>query len=175
MGTDMQVRELLASSTIAERIRWIGQAISQDYAGKPLTVIPILKGSFIFAGDLVRTISLPDVTVDFLGVSSYGTGMTTSGSVRITQDLVYPIRDKNILLVEDIVDSGLTIQHLRELLGTREPASISVCALLHKPSRTRVPVKIDYLGFEIEDKFVVGYGLDYQEKFRNLPYIGEMT
>jgi len=169
------VHELLSAERIADRIRWIGQAISQDYSGKELTVVPVLKGSFIFAGDLIRQIKVPGVTVDFLGVSSYGSGTSSSGAVRIVQDLVYPIKGKNVLIMEDIVDTGLTMQNLLELLATREPASVAVCALLHKPSRTRVEVKIDYLGFTIEDKFVVGYGLDYQEKYRNLPYIGELA
>jgi hypoxanthine phosphoribosyltransferase len=171
----MGVKELYSSTRIAERIRWIGKAISQDYSGRALTLIPILKGSFVFASDLIRTIELPDVSIDFLGVSSYGAGTSSTGVVRITQDLAHSIHGKHIVIVEDIIDTGLTLQHLLELLATREPASVSVCTLLHKPARTRAHVKIDYLGFEIEDKFVVGYGLDYQEKYRNLPFIGELA
>ena len=169
----MPIRELISASSIANRISWIGQAITQDFARKPLTMIPVLKGSFVFAGDLIRTVKLPDTFVDFLGISSYNGG-TSSGSIMITHDLTRSIKGKDILIVEDIVDSGLTIQHLIKILQTREPASISICALLHKSCRTRVPVKIDYTGFTIEDKFVVGYGMDYQEKHRNLPYIGEI-
>ena len=171
----MQVKELISAERIAERIRWISHSISSDYQGKPITLIPILKGSFIFAGDLIRQIEIPNVSVDFLSVSSYGDETSTSGVVRITQDLVHPIHGKDIILVEDIVDTGLTMSHLLNLLKTREPSSIAICSLLHKPSRQRAPVKIDYLGFTIEDKFVVGYGLDYQEQYRNLPFIGEMV
>jgi hypoxanthine phosphoribosyltransferase len=169
----MPIREMISASSIADRISWMGQAITKDFARKQLTFIPVLKGSFVFAGDLIRTVKLPDVFVDFLGISSYNGG-TSSGSINIIHDLVRPIKGKDILLVEDIVDSGLTIQYLMNMLQAREPASISVCTLLHKSVRTRVPVKIDYTGFTIEDKFVVGYGMDYQEKYRSLPYVGEI-
>ena len=131
----------------------------------------MLKGSFVFAADLMRAIDLP-LRVDFLGVRSYGEGTETSGVVQITQDLSKPIEHEDVLLVEDIVDTGLTIAHLIDLLRTRQPHSVKVCSLLHKPARARVAVKVDYLGFTIEDKFVVGYGLDFAEKYRNLPYIG---
>lgn len=170
----MPIREIFSANVIADRVKWIGQAISQDFSDKSLTVVPVLRGSFIFAGDLVRTINLPNISVDFIGVNSYGDGTSSSGVTRLTHDLTKPIKDKNILIVEDIVDTGLTMRHIIDTLSVREPASISVCALLHKPARTRVPVKIDYLCFTIEDKFVVGYGLDYQDKYRNLPFIGEI-
>jgi len=130
----------------------------------------VLKGSFVFMADLARAIDLP-LRVEFLGVRSYGEGTTSSGVVQITQDLSRPIEGEDILLVEDIVDTGLTIAHLLDLFRTRHPSSIKVCALLHKPARTRIQVPVDYLGFTIEDKFVVGYGLDWAEKYRNLPSI----
>ena len=131
----------------------------------------MLKGSFVFAADLARAIDLP-LRIDFLGVRSYGDGTETSGVVQITQDLSRPIEREDVLFVEDIVDTGLTIAHLIDLLRTRGPASVHVCSLLHKPARARTKVGIDYLGFTIEDRFVVGYGLDFAERYRNLPYIG---
>jgi hypoxanthine phosphoribosyltransferase len=162
---------MLSAEQIAVRVRELGQAITRDYAGRNLVVVPVLKGSFVFAADLVRAIDLP-LRVDFLGVRSYGTGTETSGVVQITQDLSRPIERDDLLLVEDIVDTGLTIAHLIDLLKTRGPSSIKVCSLLRKPSRTRVHVPIDYEGFSIDDRFVVGYGLDVAERYRNLPYIG---
>ena len=162
---------MLSSEEIAARVRELGAQITQDYAGKPLVLVCVLKGSFVFAADLMRTIDLP-LRVDFLGVRSYGEGTESSGVVQITQDLSKPIEHEDVLLVEDIVDTGLTIAHLMDLLRTRQPRSVKVCSLLHKPARARIEVKIDYLGFTIEDKFVVGYGLDFAEKHRNLPYIG---
>jgi hypoxanthine phosphoribosyltransferase len=162
---------LLSAETIASRVRELGAEITKEYKGRPLVLVCVLKGSFVFASDLMRTIDLP-LRVDFLGVRSYGEGTETSGVVQITQDLSRPIAHEDVLLVEDIVDTGLTIAHLIELFRTRQPASVKVCALLHKPARARVAVKIDYLGFTIEDRFVVGYGLDFAEKYRNLPYIG---
>src|SRR5215472_16113742 len=162
---------LLSTETIAARVRQLGAEITRAYAGKKLVLVCVLKGSFIFASDLARSIDLP-LRIDFLGVRSYGVGTETSGVVQITQDLSRPIEHEDVLIVEDIVDTGLTIAHLIELFRTRQPQSVQVCALLHKPARARVAVKIDYLGFTIEDKFVVGYGLDFAERHRNLPYIG---
>src|ERR1022692_3726743 len=146
---------MLSAEQIATRVRELGSAITRDYAGRPLVLVCVLKGSFVFAADLMRTIDLP-LRVDFLGVRSYGEGTESSGVVQITQDLSRPIENEDVLLVEDIVDTGLTIAHLMDLLRTRQPRSIRVCALLHKPARARVSVKIDYLGFTIEDRFVVG-------------------
>ena len=134
-------------------------------------LVCVLKGSFVFAADLARAIDLP-VRIDFLGVRSYGVDTETSGVVQITYDLSRPIEHEHVLLVEDIVDTGLTIAYLMDLLRTRGPTSVRVCALLHKPARARIEVKVDYLGFTIEDRFVVGYGLDFAERYRNLPYIG---
>ncbi|HKQ69475.1 MAG TPA: hypoxanthine phosphoribosyltransferase [Polyangiaceae bacterium] len=162
---------LLSTTQIAERVRELGHAISRDYEGRPLVLICVLKGSFVFAADLARAISLP-VRIEFLGVRSYGHGTTSSGVVQITHDLQHPIEGEDVLLVEDIVDTGLTVAHLLELLRTRLPSSVKVCTLLHKPARSCTPVPIDYLGFTIEDRFVVGYGLDRAETYRNLPYIG---
>lgn len=162
---------LLDAETIASRIRALGAEITKAYEGKKLVLVCVLKGSFVFTADLARTIDLP-LRVEFLGVRSYGEGTSSTGVVQITQDLSKPIEGEDILIVEDIVDTGLTIAHLLELLGTRKPASLKVCALLHKPARTRVEVPIDYLGFTIEDRFVVGYGLDWSERYRNLPMIG---
>ena len=165
------VPPLLTSEVIAERVREIGAAITRDYEGRSLVLVAILKGSFIFAADLVRAIALP-VRIEFLGVRSYGQGTASSGVVQITQDLSNSIEGEDVLLVEDIVDTGLTVAHLLELLRTRLPRSLKVCALLHKPARLCTPVPIDYLGFTIDDHFVVGYGLDRAEAYRNLPYIG---
>jgi hypoxanthine phosphoribosyltransferase len=165
------IEPLLTSDVIAERVRELGAAITRDYEGRSLVLVSILKGSFIFAADLVRAIGLP-VRVEFLGVRSYGQGTTSSGVVQITHDLANPIEGEDVLLVEDIVDTGLTVAHLLDLLRTRLPRSLKVCALLHKPARLCTPVPIEYLGFTIEDRFVVGYGLDRAEAYRNLPYIG---
>jgi hypoxanthine phosphoribosyltransferase len=162
---------LYSAEQIAARVRELGAQIARDYAGHNLVLVCVLKGSFVFASDLARSIDMP-LRVDFLGVRSYGEGTESSGVVQITQDLSFPIEHEDVLLVEDIVDTGLTIAHLKALLHTRAPASVKVCSLLHKPARARVAVAIDYLGFTIEDRFVVGYGLDYGERYRNLPYIG---
>jgi hypoxanthine phosphoribosyltransferase len=165
------VTPLLTRQVIADRVAELGAAISRDYEGRSVVLICILKGSFIFAADLARAIALP-VRIEFLGVRSYGQGTTSSGVVQITHDLANPIEGEDVLLVEDIVDTGLTVAHLLELLRTRLPRTLKVCALLHKPARLCTPVPIEYLGFTIEDRFVVGYGLDHAEVYRNLPYIG---
>jgi hypoxanthine phosphoribosyltransferase len=165
---------LLSEQTIQARVRELGQSISRDYADKELAVVAVLAGSFVFAADLVRAVNLP-LSVDFLGVRSYGDSTTTSGIVRITHDLMRPIEGKHVLLIEDIVDTGLTVRFLMDNLLTRQPASLKLASLLHKPVRARAAVAIDYLGFTIEDVFVVGYGLDYAQRYRNLPYIGTLT
>ncbi len=163
---------MLSQEVIAARVRELGAQITREYANRNLVLVVVLKGSFLFAADLCRAIELYDLRIDFLGVRSYGEGTETSGVVQITQDLSKPIAGEDVLIVEDIVDTGLTIAHLMDLFRTRQPKSVKVCSLLHKPARARVNVKVDYLGFTIEDKFVVGYGLDFAEKYRNLPYIG---
>ncbi len=163
---------MLSAEAIAARVSALGETITRDYRDSTeLVVVPILKGSFLFASDLIRQIDL-DLSVEFLGLRSYGAGTESSGVVQITYDLTTSISGKDVLVVEDIVDTGLTMQYLRTNLATRNPRSVKLCSLLHKPARSRVPIPIDYLGFTIEDRFVVGYGLDYAEKYRNLPYIG---
>ncbi|MFO0674946.1 MAG: hypoxanthine phosphoribosyltransferase [Polyangiaceae bacterium] len=166
-----RISTMLSTETIAQRVKELGAQITKDYQGRPLVLVCVLKGSFVFAADLARAIDLP-LRVDFLGVRSYGEGTESSGVVQITQDLSRPIADEDVLLVEDIVDTGLTIAHLMDLFRTRQPRSVKVCSLLHKPARAKVEVKVDYLGFTIEDKFVIGYGLDFAERYRNLPFIG---
>ena len=169
--TQTHVSTLLSTEQIAARVRELGAQITKDYEGRRLVLVSVLKGSFIFTADLARAID-SQLRIEFLGVRSYGEGTSTSGVVQITQDLSRPIEGEDVLIVEDIVDTGLTIAHLLELFHTRHPASIKVCSLLHKPARTKIEVPIDYLGFTIEDRFVVGYGLDWAERYRNLPFIG---
>jgi len=167
-----QPNVLLATDTIQARVAELGAEITRDFQGaRHLVVVPILKGSFLFAADLIRRLDL-ELSVEFLGLRSYGAGTESSGVVQITYDLTQPIVDCDVLIVEDIVDTGLSMRYLLENLATRHPRSVKLCSLLHKPARSRVKVPIDYLGFTIEDRFVVGYGLDYGEKYRNLPYIG---
>ncbi len=165
-----RVDVLIPETDLHARVRALGEEITRDYAGRPLVVVGVLKGSFIFLADLVRAIDLP-LAVDFIGISSYQ-GTSTSGVVQITSDLGRSIEGKDVLLVEDIVDTGLTMRYLLDNLATRGPASVKVCALLQKPARARVEVPIHYRGFVIGDEFVVGYGLDWDGKMRNLPYVG---
>jgi hypoxanthine phosphoribosyltransferase len=162
---------LITSEAIAARIAELGQQITADKRDEDLVVISVLKGSFMFCADLLRHIDLP-LNVEFLGVRSYGDSTETSGEVQITSDISRRLEGKDVLLVEDIVDTGLTLKFLLDLLARRGPRSLKLAALLHKPSRTRIPVQIDYLGFSIEDVFVVGYGLDHAQRHRNLPYVG---
>ena len=164
------VEVLLTAEQLAKRVAEMGADITRDFAGKPLKLVGVLKGSFMFMADLARAIDLP-VKVDFIGTTSYQ-GTKTSGVVRITSDLTRPIEGEHVLLVEDIVDTGLTMRYLLENLSTRQPASVSVCTLLEKPSRAQVQIPIAYRGFSIPDAFVVGYGLDWDGRFRNLPYLG---
>jgi hypoxanthine phosphoribosyltransferase len=158
---------------VQARVRELGAEISRDYQGKELTLVCVLKGSTPFAMDLARAIDLP-LTMEFLGVSSYQGGTETTGEVRITTDVSKPMAGKHLLIIEDIIDTGLTMSFLLENLRARHPASLKVASLLEKPSRARTKVQIDYKGFVIDDVFVVGYGLDYAEKYRNLPFIGMM-
>lgn len=166
-----QIVTYLSAEQIAERVKALGAEIRRDYEGKRLAIVVVLKGSFVFAADLIRAIDLPHLRVDFLGVRSYE-GTQSSGVVQIVNDLSRPIEDEDVLLVEDIVDTGLTVSYLLDMLQTRKPSSLKVCALLHKPARAKIAVPIDYLGFTIEDRFVIGYGLDFGEKYRNLPFLG---
>jgi hypoxanthine phosphoribosyltransferase len=163
--------ELLSAEQIRQRVSALGAEITREYAGKSLVLLCVLKGSFMFAADLARAIDLP-LRIEFLGVRSYGDDTRSSGVVQITQDLTKPIAGDHVVLVEDIVDTGLTLSYLREQLLARMPASVKVCALLHKPARSVKPVEIDYLGFTVDDVFVVGYGLDHAERYRNLSYVG---
>lgn len=166
-----RVHTLLDAETLNTRIKELGAQITREHQGKDLVMVGVLKGSFMFLADLVRAIDLP-LQVDFLGLRSYGSGTETSGVVQITSDLSKPIENKDVIIVEDIVDTGLTMAYMLKNFETRRPRSVKLASLLHKPSRTRVPTDIHYLGFTIEDVFVVGYGLDYAEHYRNLPYIG---
>ena len=165
------IEVLISAEEIAERNREMAEQIEADYADSKLHVIGVLKGCFVFLADLVRRLDL-DVSVDFLGLSSSGDTTKSSGVVRMTQDLSEPIEGKQVLVVEDIIDTGLTMKYLLENLQTRHPESVSICTLLHKPDNQRVEVTIHYKGFTIPDRFVVGYGLDYAEYYRNLPFIG---
>lgn len=165
------VSVLISEEELKARIEELGRQITEQYQGKDLVLVGVLKGCFLFLADLARAIDLP-LRVDFLGLSSYAGGTESSGVVRITNDLSKPIEGKDVLVVEDIIDTGLTMQYLLENLATRGPKSVRICSLLFKPENNRIPVEIDHLGFEIPDKFVVGYGLDYDERYRNLPYIG---
>ena len=167
--------ELISAAAIAARVAELGAQITADYAplsrSTDVVMVGVLKGSVIFLADLVRQIAAP-VYLEFIGISSYGDATVSSGVVQITQDLSRPIEGKHVIVVEDIVDTGHTVHYLLENLATRRPASIKLCALLHKPDRAEREVKIDYLGFTIPNKFVVGYGLDVAQQFRNLPFIG---
>jgi hypoxanthine phosphoribosyltransferase len=163
-------RVLIDEQTLMRRIDEMGEQITRDYQGKDLVLVGILKGSVLFLADLVKRIKLP-LVMDFMAVSSYGSSTHSSGVVRILKDLDEEIEGKDVLIVEDIIDTGLTLNYLTELLLSRNPRSLKICCCLDKPSRRKVPVKVDYIGFSIPDEFVVGYGLDYAEKYRNLPYI----
>ncbi len=169
-----EIEPLLDAETIAGRVREMGRQISEDFGAKNLTALVVLKGSFVFAAELVRAIDLP-LTVEFIGLRSYGSRTSTSGVVEITLDVKYPLNNCDVLVIEDIVDTGLTMDYLIKNLKTRLPSSIRVATLLHKPARSKVEVPIDYLGFTIPDRFVVGYGLDYEGYGRNLPYIGALV
>ena len=170
--------ELISADAIAQRCAELGAQITRDYAERAksadIVVLGVLKGSVLFMADLSRHIALP-IYLDFIGISSYGDDTKSSGVVQITQDLSRPIADKHVIVVEDIVDTGHTVHYLMENLATRRPASLSLCSLLHKPERSEREVKIDYLGFTIPNKFVVGYGLDIAQQWRNLPFIGFVT
>ncbi len=159
---------------VAERVTELGQQMARDLrdvGDQPLVLIGVLKGCFVFFADLLRAIDMP-TNVAFLGVSSYGGATKTSGAVRLTLDLTMDIAGRDVMIVEDIVDTGLTMSYLVENLRARKPNSLRICSLLHKPAREQVHVPLDYVGFVIDDVFVVGYGLDYQERYRNVPYIG---
>lgn len=162
---------LLSEAQIAEHVQRIGAQITKDYEGKEIVLICILKGSMIFTADLARAIKIPAM-LDFMVASSYGTGISSSGNVRILKDLDHSIEGKHVIVVEDIIDSGVTLNYLLKNLKQRNPASLKLCTLLSKPDRRKVEVEVDYIGTVVPDYFLIGYGLDYAEKYRNLPFIG---
>lgn len=169
------VKEVIVSEEdIAKRIKELGQVITKDYKDKDLVVIGILKGAVIFMSELVKNIKLP-IVMDFMAVSSYGKSTISTGEVRIIKDLDFSVEGKELLIVEDIIDTGLTLNYLTDILKKRGANSVKICTLLDKPERRSVEVKVDYLGFEIPDEFVIGYGLDYAEQYRNLPYVGVLN
>jgi hypoxanthine phosphoribosyltransferase len=172
-GTNGVGETLVHADELQTRVRDLAVAISSDYAGRRLLLVCVLKGAVFFLSDLMRHIDIP-VEVDFMAVASYGSATDSSGVVRILKDLDTPLEGRHVLIVEDIVDSGLTLQYLLRNLGARDPASLEVCALLTKPSRRKVDLPTRYVGFEIPDRFVVGYGLDYDERYRNLPYVAAL-
>lgn len=165
---------MISEEEIANKVKELAKQIEKDYEGEQLLVVGILKGASIFVSDLIRKIDL-DVNIDFMSVSSYGNGTESSGTVRILKDLDVDIAGKNVLIVEDIIDSGLTLSNLVKELKIRNPKSLKLCTLLDKPQRRTSNIPVDYVGFVIEDKFIVGYGIDWAEKYRNLPYIGSVT
>lgn len=163
---------LITREQLQSRIQELGAELSRDYAGQDLLLVCILKGGVLFLTDLIRVLTIPHA-IDFMAISSYGgTRLETSGVVRILMDLNSNIEDRNVLIVEDIVDTGRTLQYIIDNLKTRNPASLKICTLLNKPSRREVPVKLDYVGFDVPNEFVVGYGLDYNEIYRNLSFVG---
>ena len=166
-----RVEVMLSEEEVDRRIQEIGEQISKDYAGKQVHLVCVLKGGSFFLCELAKRITVP-VSLDFMSVSSYGGDTKSSGVIKIVKDLDEPLRDKNVIVVEDIVDSGRTLSYLRDMLKARGPKSMALCTLLDKPDRRVIDVKVDYTGFQIPDEFVVGYGLDYDQRYRNLPYIG---
>lgn len=165
------IRELMSEQEVASRVCELGRQISEDYAGRQVHLICVLKGGVFFMCELAKRITVP-VSMDFMSVSSYGDGTASSGVVKIAKDLDEPLEGKDVLIVEDIIDSGRTLSYLMQILEKRKPNSMKLCTLLDKPERRVMPVTVDYVGFNIPDEFVVGYGLDYAQKYRNLPYIG---
>lgn len=166
-----KIRVMISEEEVDAKIRELGEKISEKFAGEEVHPICILKGSVFFVCELAKRITLP-VTIDFMQVSSYGAETKSSGVVRLSKDLDEPLQGKNVIIVEDIIDSGRTLSHLVKLLGQRNPKTMTLCTLLDKPSRRVVDVDVEFTGFQIPDEFVVGYGLDYDQRYRNLPYIG---
>ena len=166
-----KIKVLLSEEEVDSRIKQIAEKVSKDYAGKEIHLICVLKGGVFFTCELAKRITVP-VSLDFMSVSSYGDDTKSSGVVKIVKDLDQPLEGKDVLIVEDIIDSGKTLNHLKPMLESRNPASLHLCTLLSKPDRREVEVPVKYIGFEVPDEFVVGYGLDYAQKYRNLPYIG---
>lgn len=174
MNDNMQedvLRVLFSEEELRAKVKEMGRQITEDYRGKNLMLVTVLKGAVVYMADLMRAIDVP-AEIDFMVVSSYGSGVKSSGVVKIVKDLDVPLADKDILIVEDILDSGLTLSYIKKILQDRGPRSIRIATLLDKPSRRKVDLVADYIGFSVPDEFVIGYGLDYDEKYRNLPYIG---
>lgn len=171
MVYDDDIEVLISQEEIQKRVCEIAESISKDYKGKEILLVGILKGAVIFMADIARKLPLP-VIMDFMAVSSYGSATKSSGAVQIIKDIEISIEDKNLIVIEDIVDSGLTLKYLLENLWSRGPASVRTCVLLDKPEARQVEVKIDYWGFKVPNEFAVGYGLDYNQRYRNLPYVG---
>jgi hypoxanthine phosphoribosyltransferase len=165
------VAPLISAEALHARISELSHEIRADFRGEPLHFIGVLKGAVLFLSDLIRSMD-GGVTIDFIALSSYGSATSSSGEVRLIKDLDYGLEGRNVIIVEDIVDTGLTLHYLQEILRARNPKSLRTACLLSKPSRRKIDVKVDHIGFTIEDRFVVGYGLDYAEQYRNLPYIG---
>ncbi|MEE0929310.1 MAG: hypoxanthine phosphoribosyltransferase [Acutalibacteraceae bacterium] len=173
VGNEVE-KVLLSEEEIAEIVARLGREITEDYRGKNLLVVSVLKGSVMIMADLLRQIKMP-CRIDFMSVSSYGSGTVSSGTVKIIKDLDINLEGYDILIVEDILDSGMTLSNLKEILLTRKPASVKICTFLDKPDRRKANIVADYVGAQIPDEFVVGYGLDYDEKYRNLPYVGVLS
>lgn len=172
MSMNDDIRAVLVSEQqLKDKVAQLGAQISQDYADKDLVLVSILKGAVVFMADLMRAVTIP-CSIDFMVVSSYGAGTTTTGLVKIIKDLDSELSGKDVLIVEDILDTGVTLSNLVPMLKMRNPNSVRICAILDKPSRRRADIQADYIGFQVPDEFVVGYGLDYDEKYRNLPYVG---
>ncbi len=168
------VKEILFSADeLNKRVRELGKQITTEYQGRELLVIGVLKGANVFLGDLIRYIELP-LEIDFIAAASYGNSTESSGVVRLLKDLDYPIENRHVLLIEDLIDTGLTLNYLADNLKARQPASFKICTLLDKPERRKVAIEVDYKGFDIPDEFIVGYGIDYSQKYRNLPYVATL-
>lgn len=170
---NLELKTYISEEKIQSKVVEIGKALTAKFKGKKVTAVCVLKGSFMFYSDLIRNINT-DITCEFFGVSSYNSGTTSSGEVKVTLDLSTPVEGQHVILVEDIVDTGLTMNYLKKAIESRNPASLTTVALLEKPEALKVPCKLDYIGFQITNEFVVGYGLDYDGYFRNLPYIAQV-
>ncbi len=164
-------RVFFSGEELQARVRELGEQITRDYEGKSPLFVGVLKGSFVFMADLMRAVDCY-CDIDFMAVSSYGSGTTTTGAVKINKDLTYNVEGRDIILIEDILDSGVTLSYLKKYIEARKPSSVKICTLLDKPARRKADIDADYVGFECPDAFIVGYGLDYAERYRNLPYIG---
>ncbi|MDR3259071.1 MAG: hypoxanthine phosphoribosyltransferase [Fusobacteriaceae bacterium] len=171
---EYSIEVMISKERIEKKIKELAAQIERDHKGKELIFIGLLKGSVIFMCDLIKEIKLP-IFIDFMSVSSYGSGTKTTGIVKILKDIDFDVKDKELFIVEDIIDSGLTLKYVKDFLFAKGAAKVHICTLLDKPQRRKVDIKSDYVGFEIPDEFVVGYGLDYAQKHRNLPYVGKVV